>query len=114
MAQAICGAREETRTLLGTLCTAAQALWQGRLKEGVTPETCPAAFSCAAAFTAAADLTAAEDGGEPVSFSAGELSIKTRTAGEAAVRARELRAAAERLMEPYAVARDFAFRGVRG
>lgn len=106
MARCLCGA-EEDDALLEALCGAAETVWNARLREGVTSGDCGEAFLCAVAMTAAADYEAGREGVE--SFTAGELSVKRRSGGSEA-----LRRAAERLMVPYAVAQDFAFRGVRG
>ena len=68
---------------------------------------------CAAAFTAAAGASSARDGGSGVtSFTAGDVSVRCREGG-ASSGAAELLAQAERLMAPYVVSDDFAFRGVR-
>ena len=106
LAQTVSGAGEAEQALLEALCGAAELAWTARLRAGVTAEDCGAAFACAAAFTAAADLAAGSGGVE--SFTAGEVSVKTRDA------AAELRRTAERLMAPYAEAEDFSFKGVRG
>lgn len=106
MARNLCGA-EEDDTLLEALCSAAEMVWNARLRAGVTAGDCGEAFLCAAAMTAAADYEAGR--GEVESFTAGELSVKRRSGGSEA-----LRQAAERLMEPYVSVQGFAFRGVRG
>lgn len=107
LAQTVSGAGEAEQALLAALCRAAELAWTARLRAGVTAEDCGGAFACAAAFTAAADLAAGSCGGVE-SFTAGEVSVKTRDA------AAELRRTAERLMAPYAEAEDFSFKGVRG
>ena len=66
-----------------------------------------------AAELAAAGASSARDGGSGVtSFTAGDVSVRCREGG-ASSGAAELLAQAERLMAPYAVSDDFAFRGVR-
>ena len=113
LAQTVSGAGENDAALLEALCGAAIRRWKGRLREGLTAEECGTAFICAAAFTAAADLTAGGDGGV-ASFTAGEVSLKGRTAAETAALAGSLRQTAEELMAPYTVPGDFAFLGVPG
>lgn len=107
-------AGEAERTLLEPLCAAAEAMWLGRLREDVTAADCGEALLCAAAFTAAADLTAGGGGGGIASFSAGDVSVKTRDGGERLRTAENLRRAAERLMEPYVRAADLWATGVEG
>ena len=63
LAQAASGAGEEELPLLQTLCEAARRRWEARLRPGMVPEDCGAAFTCAAAFTAAADLPGSRGGG---------------------------------------------------
>ena len=105
---------EEDRTLLEALCAAAETAWTARLWEGATAEACGSAFCCAAAFTAAADFAMARRAGGAVSFTAGEISVKTGDGADQVSLASALRETAERLMAPYAEAGDFAFKGVRG
>ena len=67
----------------------------------------------AGASVAAAGASSARDGGSGVSsFTAGDVSVRCREGG-ASSGAAELLAQAERLMAPYVVSDDFAFRGVR-
>ena len=110
LALAVSGAGETETALLEALCAAAEGDWTARLQSGVTPEDCGAAFRCAAAYTAAADWTAGR-GDEVSSFTAGEVSVRGRSAAETAA---GLRQTASRLMAPYARSADFSFRGVRG
>ena len=112
LARIVSGAGETEEALLESLCQAARLRWEGRLRQGLTPEDCGRAFACAAAFTAAADLAAGEGGS--VSFSAGDISVKAPGGQERAAAAAELRRAAERLMEPYVRATDLWAKGVRG
>lgn len=114
LARTISGAGETEEALLDALCQAAETAWQRRLPEGRTPENCGTAFSCAAAFTAAADLAAGRSGDAVASFKAGDISVESRGGADGAARAEALRQAAERLMAPYAVPADLAFRRVRG
>ena len=94
---------QETGPLLEDLCTAAELYWTGRLKEGISPEDCGAAFRCAAALTAAAGLLQ----GEKSTFRAGSVSVTTAGGGD-------FRAEAAALMAPYVQDGSFAFQGVRG
>ena len=114
LAMMVAGASEEARTLLETLCAAAETVWTARLKDGVSAETCGSAFCCAVAFTAAADYVVSRSGSGVREFTAGELSVKGRDGSDAAEVAGALRQTAERLMAPYAAEADFAFRGVNG
>ena len=112
LALAVSGAGEERRPLLEALCGAAETYWKGRLRDGVTEEDCLESFCCAAAFTAVADLAVGKGGGV-ASFTAGVVSVKSLGGAESAARAAALRQTAERLMEPYAAANGFCFKGVR-
>lgn len=112
LALAVSGAGETERPLLEMLCGAAETFWKDRLRDGVTAEDCLDSFCCAAALTAAADLTAGLGGGVS-SFTAGAVSVKGCGGAENAARAAALRETAERLMEPYAAAGEFCFKGVR-
>ena len=96
LARAVSGAGEVEEALLEPLCRAAYLRWEARLRPGLTPEACGAAFACAAAFTA------------------GDISVRGRGAAESASLSRDLRQTAEGLMAPYAAEADFCFRGVRG
>ena len=99
LAKTLSGAGEDEEPLLEALCQAAEQWWKGRLLPGVTAEDCGEAYPCAAAFTAAADLAAA---------------VQVQSPAEAGTQAAELRRTAQRLMAPFTVPGDFAFRGVRG
>ena len=106
-----CGGED---SLLQALCAAAEAAWRGRLREGTAAEDCKEALCCAAAFTAAADYLLSRGSGGIASFTAGEVSIQTRTGGDGAALAGALRAAAERIMAPFGEPEGFGFRGVPG
>lgn len=114
LALGITHAGAEEKNLLEMLCIAAENIWTGRLREGVTPQQCGEAFSCAAAFTAAADFTVSRHSNSVGSFRAGEISVTSTAGAETAQSAQALRHAAERLMQPYTVEAEFAFRGVAG
>lgn len=109
LARIVSGAGEAEAALLSPLCQAARQRWEVRLRPGLTPEDCGAAFSCAAAFTAAADLAAAEGGA--ASFSAGDISVKLDGGLR---RAESLRQTAERLMEPFVRVKGLWAQGVEG
>lgn len=104
----------EASTLLTALCQAAEAAWRGRLREGVAAEDCEEALCCAAAFTAAADYLLSRGSGGIASFTAGEVSIQTRTGGDGSALAGALHLAAERIMAPFGEPEGFDFRGVPG
>ena len=114
LAKVLSAAGEDEEPLLEALCQAAEQQWERRLRPGVTAEDCGEAFPCAAAFTAAADLAAARGGGQVSGFTAGSVSVQARSPAEAGAQAAELRRTAQRLMAPFTVPGDFAFRGVRG
>lgn len=114
LAQMVAGAREWEMPLLETLCRVAESGWAHRLREGVTPEDCGSAFPCAAAFTAAEYLNIGRSGAAAEDFKAGDISVEGRSAADSAALAQSLRLAAERLMAPYAVEAEFAFRRVQG
>ena len=115
LAKTISNADATEGELLETLCQAAEARLERRLREGVTKEDCGAAFSCAAALLATADLRSSRCGGDTAaSFTAGELSVREKAAAEIGDAVSELRATARRMMEPYAMDGGFAFCGVRG
>ena len=112
LARIVSGAGETEEALLESLCQAARLRWEGRLRQGLTPEDCGRAFACAAAFTAAADLAAAEGGA--ASFSAGDISVSLGGVQDRARRAESLRQAAEGLMEPFVRAAGLWAQGVEG
>ena len=114
LAQAISAAETAEQGLLELLCTAAEQAWAERLREGLAPEDCGAAFQCAAAFTAAANLVGGRGGGAVSSFTAGVVSIQEAEAGQQGALAERMQQTAVRMMAPYVIADDFCFRGVRG
>ena len=115
LAAEICRAGEEDQPLLELLCVAAENFWTARLRDNVDTQTCQEAFLCAAAFTAAADfLSGSSAVMEAASFTAGEVTVKAKSAAEAKENTRQLRQAANRLMEPYVRPETFWFAGVRG
>ena len=104
------GGQEEALELL---CRAAQTELAGRLQDGGRPEDCREAFALACAWLALAGL-AAGTGGAAESFTAGDLSIRTRSGADADQRAAALRLQAETVLGPYLKDRGFAFQGVEG
>lgn len=114
LACGIANPSEEERSLLETLCHAAEAAWVARLKDGVSAEECGEAFLCAVAFTAAADFAVGRSSSGVESFTAGEISVRRSGSAEGAAQAQALRKTAERLMAPYTKQETFAFKGVRG
>ncbi|MDY3906930.1 MAG: hypothetical protein SOZ47_09050 [Lawsonibacter sp.] len=107
----VMGAAEDQGELLLPLIRAVVSAMEGRLKPGVAPEDCGAAFPLAAAMVVMDGLERAVGSGKVTSFTAGEVSI--RTEGETG--RRETRTAqAERLMAPWLGETGFAFRGVAG
>lgn len=114
LARELSGAGEAEEALLELLCQAAEQQWEKRLRPGMTTEDCGKAFPCAVAFTAAADLAAARGGDRVSGFTAGSVSVQVQSPAEAGTQAAELRRTAQRLMAPFTVPGDFAFRGVRG
>ena len=114
LARELSGAGEAEEALLELLCQAAEQQWEKRLRPGMTTEDCGKAFPCAVAFTAAADLVTGRSGDDVATFKAGDVSVERRDGNDGAALAAALRQTAERLMAPYAVPADFAFRRVRG
>lgn len=114
LACGITGVSDAENSLLEALCHAAETAWMSRLKSGITAEDCGEAFLCAVAFTAAADYVVSRGGDDVASFTAGEISIRKKGGSDGETQANALRKTAERLMVPYAVAENFAFKGVRG
>ncbi|MGM9619319.1 MAG: hypothetical protein ACI3W8_05760 [Oscillospiraceae bacterium] len=111
LAASLCHPAAEQEELLRLLCAAAESELTAKLKEGCTAEDCGEAFTCAAALLAAADFRAGlTAGGEPVSFTAGSVSVSTGGAESAAM----LRRQARRLLSGRIEDDGFAFQGVRG
>ena len=105
------GAGTDQEELLLPLIRAVTDALAGRLRDGVVPEDCGSAFPLAVAMIAMDGLDRATGGGGQVtSFTAGEVSIKTREGTTRDNRTTQ----AERLMVPWLGETGFAFRGVRG
>lgn len=105
------GAEEDQEELLLPLVQAARRRLEGRLRTGVLPEDCGPAFPLSAAMLAMEGLERASGAGGAVSFTAGEVSIRTGGTGK---KGESLSAQAERLLSPWLGATGFAFQGVRG
>ena len=113
LAEMMVAPEEGERPLLEALCTAAETAAAGRLKEGLTPESCGPAYLCAAAMLAAAGMTACRDDGGVEQFTAGEVTIRTGGGGGCEAGA-ALRRQAAGLMAEYWRDDGFAFVGVKG
>ena len=95
--------------LLQALCAAAVSVLAGRLRDGITPESCGTDFITAASLYALASWNQAE-AGTVAEFRAGDLTLKQGTASgnDASL---SLMQQAEGLLRPY-VKDSFAFMGV--
>lgn len=102
------GAEESQQALLQPIIQAVQTGLEQRLKENIAPEDCGAAFPLAAAMLAMDALDKAGGSGRVESFTAGEVSIRTRMGGG------DMAALAERLLVPWLGETGFAFKGVAG
>ena len=103
--------------VLTALCESAMAAWQGRLRDGLTPEDCRGAFVTACAWTALAGLAPALEAGAPVprSFTAGDLSVSMGgSSGDWNRAMYRLQDRAEELMAAYTRDGAFFFREVAG
>ena len=103
------GAEEGQEALLRPRAQAAVEMLAGRLRRGTAPEDCGPAFPMAAAMTAMEQLSAATGEDRVVSFSAGDVSVRTRGGAPAGLAAQALR-----LLAPWLAETGFAFRGVDG
>ena len=106
---------EKELEILENLCRAAGENWAGQLRDELRPEDCRNAFTIASAWSALGLMLSAMEGTQPtpLSFTAGDLSV--RTGGEeGAATAKTLRAQADALMAPYLAHDLFAFLEVRG
>ncbi|MGO5021482.1 hypothetical protein ACTQ4E_00145 [Lawsonibacter sp. LCP25S3_G6] len=103
------GAPEDREELLLLLAQAVEEQLAGRLKAGVTPEDCSAAFPLAAAMLVMDALEECGGSGDVTSFTAGELTIhREPKAGQG--RSQQ----ALNLLSPWLGDTGFFFRGVRG
>lgn len=102
--------------VLSILCGGALDQWLGRLREDVTEEDCQDLLVVASAWTALAGMTGALEQSQPtpLSFSAGDLTVRAREDRTGDACARSLQSQAEWLMEPYVQDGCFAFLEVEG
>ena len=103
--------------VLAVLCEAAMMDWEGRLREGLTPDDCRVAFVPACAWTALAGLAPALEAGAPAprSFTAGDLSVSMGgSSGDWNRAVYRLKDRAEELMAGYTRDDGFCFREVAG
>ena len=108
---------QDQEEVLTALCGEAMRTWEGRLREGLTPEDCRGAFVPACAWTALAGLAPALEAGAPTprSFTAGDLSVSMGGSGGDWNRAvYRLKDRAEELMAGYTRDDGFFFREVAG
>lgn len=103
------GAGADREELLLPLVQAAQRELVAWLRPGVSPRDCGPAFPLAAAMVAMEGLEHSLEGGQALSFTAGDLSIRTAGGADASRSAQ-----ARRLLAPWLGETGFAFRGVRG
>lgn len=113
LAEAMAQPEERERHLLEALCTAAEADAAGRLRDGLTPESCGFAYLCAAAMLAVSGLLPCREDGGTEQFTAGDVSIRT-AGGSGCGAGAALRRQAAGLMAEYWRDDGFAFVGVRG
>ena len=101
--------------LLSNLCSTAMNRWEAQLRDGMEPEDCRGAFVAASAWTALAGMTGAGESTSPspVSFTAGDLTVRNRDAS-ASDCAKSLREQAEAIMAPFVRDGGFAFLEVAG
>lgn len=110
------GASEDQEELLIPLAQAARALLAARLKEGTTPEDCGPVFPLGVAMVVMdhmGGLTGGGSAGGLASFTAGDLTIRTREEGGSTA-GKSLSAQAEELLAPWIRGGGFAFREVEG
>ena len=113
MAQTLGHVDDSQRPVLEVLCRVAAEEMTGRLREGVAPEDCGAAFVLGCAWVALAGLAGGQYGGVSA-FTAGSVTIREEESGEGRERAAALRLQAETVLGPYLKDRGFLFQGVEG
>lgn len=104
----------EREEALRRLCTAAEEELRGRMREGIAPEDCEAAFCMGGAWIALAGLCAGAGAERVEEFSTGGLTIRQGGGAEFLERGAGLRKQAELVMAPYLDDQGFSFAGVRG
>lgn len=102
--------------VLSVLCAAALDSWRGRLREEVAEEDIRDLLVVASAWTALAAVSGAleQSSPTPLSFSAGDLTVRSQEGQGGDACAKSLRNQAEALMLPYVRDEAFAFWEVRG
>ena len=99
--------------LLRSLCRAAGAELEKRLRPGVSVSDCEDAFVAAAALIAVAGYKSAGIGADDVTaFRAGDVSVTKRGGADGLAAGARLRDEAERLMMPYVCDGAFDFKSV--
>ena len=98
------------QSVLEGCCAGALVACTARLRQGMDEETIRPVLVQAAGMLAASMMVQTQAGENVQSFTAGKLSVTTRTGSD---RGTQLRQCAESLLAPY-TAGDFAFLGVRG
>lgn len=107
------GADEGQEELLIPLAQAAQTRLAARLREGTRPEDCGPVFSLAAAMVVMDRIGGLTGGGEVTSFTAGDLTIRTKADGGGTA-GKSLSDKAAELLAPWTKDGGFEFRGVDG
>ena len=103
--------KDADEVILESMCGAAAAELEGRLKEGIAPADLGPAFVTAAGVLALSMYCAVSDPEKLKSFRAGDLTVNY---GEADADAERLRALAEGMLAGKLRERGFGFAGVRG
>ena len=102
------GLEKQQEQLLKVLVTGICGSLSARLRQGLTPDDCRADFIAAASLYALSALTEVKDAGETEQFTAGDITLRRRSADAAS---NCLRSQAELMIAPYLQDR-FSFRGV--
>lgn len=102
--------------VLSILCAAALDSWRGQLRQDVAEESIRDLLVVASAWTALAAVSGAleQSSPTPLSFSAGDLTVRSQEGQGGDACAKSLRNQAEALMLPYVRDEAFAFWEVRG
>ena len=113
MAQTLGHVDDSQRPVLEVLCRVAAEEMTGRLREGVAPEDCGAAFVLGCAWVALAGLAGGQYSGG-TEFTAGRVTIREEDCGQARERSAAIRIQGETVLGPYLKDRGFLFQGVEG
>ena len=100
---------EHQQRVLQALCAGKVSVLTARLRQGLKPEDCKADFIAAASLYALAELNAVRDGASLEQITAGDLTIRKRSAADPASKA--LRNQADLVIAPY-LKDNFCFLGV--